>query len=135
MRLAQRDMSVTLDRLGNMALDRNDAKSATKFFRQSLELRQILFDADPNNVQSLRDLLVSYALLGDGALAEQDLQNAAKFYQRYHGIAQKLVDGDPDNVQFQRDLATAYDRQGRDHDSVGRRECGSRLLSPELRMP
>jgi len=61
---AQRDVSVSLERLGNVLVAAGDLKSARERFEQSLEIDQRLAKANPSSAAAQRDLMVSYAKLG-----------------------------------------------------------------------
>ena len=65
---AARDLSVSLNKLGDFYLARGqagDAELALTQFEQSLKIRKQIFEANPNAAQAARDLLVSLERLSD----------------------------------------------------------------------
>lgn len=61
---AQRDLSVSLDRLGDVEMHAGDLAAARQHFAASLEACKRLADADPRSAQAQRDLIVSWWRLG-----------------------------------------------------------------------
>jgi len=108
----QRDLSVSYERLGDLAVAAGDAAAARDWYTQSLEIRRRLVQADPGNVQFQRGLSVSYERLGDLAVAAGDVAAARDWYTQLLEVARRLVQADPGNVQFQRDLAVSYNKLG-----------------------
>jgi tetratricopeptide (TPR) repeat protein len=91
---AARDLSVSLNKLGDFYLRRGlqgDADKALKAFQDSLETRQRLHEANPNDTQAARDLSVSHFKLaqylsqqGDEAGASAQLQACFAILDAFH---------------------------------------------------
>src|SRR5258708_11055325 len=65
---AQRDLSVSYNKLGDVTLQFRQAKEAICFYQMDLDVSQRLAQADPRDAQAQRDLSVSYNKLGDVTL-------------------------------------------------------------------
>ena len=110
--LAQRDLSVAREKLGDVQLQLGNTQGALDAHRAGLALRQQLADADPNNAQAQRDLSVAHIKLGDVLHKVGNTKEAADAYRAGLVIRQKLADGDPKNSQAQRDLSVAHHKLG-----------------------
>jgi len=55
----QRDLSVSYNRLGDLAVAAGDGKAARDFFEKALAVRKKIAEADPDNAGFQRDLIVS----------------------------------------------------------------------------
>ncbi|MBS0179742.1 MAG: hypothetical protein JSR20_13380, partial [Nitrospira sp.] len=64
----QRDLSVSHDRLGDVARAQGQLNQAAQAYRDSLGIRKSLAASDPGNTQWQRDLSVSHNKLGDVAV-------------------------------------------------------------------
>jgi hypothetical protein len=64
---AQRDLSVSLEKLGDVEVQAGNLARARELFARSLEIREELAKADPHSAQAQRDLSVSLERLGRGA--------------------------------------------------------------------
>ena len=62
---ALRDLSVSLDRLGDVQRETGEVAAATAAYEESLALRRRLVDAYGETPQALRDLSISLNRLGD----------------------------------------------------------------------
>jgi tetratricopeptide (TPR) repeat protein len=100
----QRDLSVSHNKLGNIAEAAGDLTTARTAYQASLDIRQRLAAADPANTGWQRDLSVSHNKLGDMAAATGDLTAARASYLAALGICERLAAMDPVNAQWQRDL-------------------------------
>ena len=85
---AARDVSVSLDKLGDFLAQRGqtgDAEQALKHYTRSLELGEDLLKRNPDSAQAARDVSVSLNKLGD-LLAQRgqtgDAEQALKHYTR-----------------------------------------------------
>ncbi len=94
-----------------------DLDKASEYYRQSIEAREELLKADPNNVVIRRNLLVAcgnYAMLL-GVPTSVNIGRpveARKYADRAVTIARELVLSDPKNVTARRDLAIILGRAG-----------------------
>ena len=100
----QRDLSISYERLGDLAVAAGDGKAARDYFDKGLGLRKVLAEGDPGNAGFQRDLSISYERLGDLAVAAGDGKAARDYFEKGLGVARSLADGDPGNAGFQRDL-------------------------------
>ncbi len=62
---AQRNLSVSYERLGNVTQRLDQTTQARDYYRKAVEICLRLAEADPKNAQAQRDLGVSYTCLGD----------------------------------------------------------------------
>jgi tetratricopeptide (TPR) repeat protein len=108
----QRDLAVSHERLGDLAVQTGDLKAARESYQQALAIRQRLVQADPSNTEWQRDLSVSHIKLGDLAVQTGELKAARESYQQDFAIAQRLVQANPSNREWQRDLAVSHERLG-----------------------
>ena len=106
----QRDLSVSHDRLGDLARARGDLTSAATHYQAGLDIRAGLAGADPTNTQWQRDLSVSHERLGDLAQARGDLTSAATHYQASLDITAGLAGADPTNTEWQELVRTAQQK-------------------------
>jgi tetratricopeptide (TPR) repeat protein len=110
---AQRDLSVSYNKLGDVQLQLGDTAQALASYQQGLEISQELAAADPRDAQAQRDLSVSHNKLGDAYLQLGDTARALTSYQQGLEIRQKLAATDPGNADAQRDLSECYNKLGR----------------------
>ncbi|MEX1364883.1 MAG: hypothetical protein AB1Z98_17275, partial [Nannocystaceae bacterium] len=81
---AQRDLSVSLDKLGNVELQAGNLAAACERFQRSLEIAERLAEADPQSAQAAFDLYISHQWLARVAKARAEREeqvhhlNAAK---------------------------------------------------------
>ena len=64
----QRDLSISYDRLGDLAVKEGQGERARELFQQGLEIRIRLAAGEPGNTEYQRDLSVSYNMLGNLAV-------------------------------------------------------------------
>ncbi|MEJ2851874.1 CHAT domain-containing protein [Saccharothrix sp. CCNWLW140] len=108
----QRDLSISHDKLGDLAMARGDTGTAEQHYQASLDIAQRLATADPDNAEYQRDLSVSQNKLGDLAMARGDTGTAEQHYQASLAIRERLATADPDNTQYQRDLGVSHNKLG-----------------------
>ncbi len=108
----QRDLSVSYDRLGDIAKARNDYKAAEGYYAKALEISERLAKKYPDDPTLQRDLNVSYNKLGDIAEARNDYKAAEGYYAKDLAISERLAEKYPDDPQMQRDLSVSYERLG-----------------------
>ena len=83
----QRDLSVSHDKLGDVAAAAGDLAAARDPYQAALDIADRLAAADPANTGWQRDLSVSHNKLGDVAAAAGDLAAARDHYQAALDIA------------------------------------------------
>ncbi len=114
-RFAQQDLSVALERLGDIAEREGDVESARKCFRRQLTIGRRLVDGASDDRQSLGYLASALTRLGYLALAEGDhteaddhLREAAETYDRIALLSNEETSIDALNIRAR--LAEATDR-------------------------
>ncbi len=108
----QRDLSVSHERLGDIAVAQGDVAAAATAYTAALEIRKTLAARDPQNTEWQFDLGISHERLGEIAKAQGDLPAAAKAYNARHVIIQTLAAREPQNTEWQRDLSISHDKLG-----------------------
>jgi tetratricopeptide (TPR) repeat protein len=108
----QRDLSVSHEKLGDLAIATGDTTTATQHYQASLTIAERLTAADLGNAEYQRGLSISHNKLGDLAIATGDTTTATQHYQASLTIRQRLAAADPDNAQYQRDLSVSHDNLG-----------------------
>ena len=96
----QRDLSVSHNRLGDVAVEAGDLAAATAAYQAALDIAARLAAADPANTEWQRDLAVSHSKIGDVAVAAGDLAAAANTYQVGLDIAARIAKEHPDNPEL-----------------------------------
>ena len=116
----QRDLSVSLEKLGDIHLAQGRLDLALSSFQQSHDIRQGLAASEPANAESQRDLSVSLDRLGNIHLAQGRLDPALSSFRQSHDICQHLAASAPQNSTCQRDLSVSLERLGDIHLAQGR---------------
>ncbi|WP_395794447.1 DUF4062 domain-containing protein, partial [Aquimonas sp.] len=115
---AARDVSVSLERLGDFLSSRGqagDAEQALGYYQRSLEVRERLAAANPDSAQAARDVSVSLERLGDFLSRRGqagDAEQALGHYQRSLEIDERLAAANPDSAQAARDVSASVMRLG-----------------------
>jgi tetratricopeptide (TPR) repeat protein len=105
----QRDLSVSFNKLGDVAGKLDDARV---FYDQALAVRKALAGKDPSNTDWQRDLSVSVNKLGDVAVRAGKLADARAFYDQALAVRKALAGKDPSNTDWQRDLSVSFSKLG-----------------------
>ena len=115
---AARDVSVSLDRLGDFLAQRGqpgDAEQALRHYTRGLEIREGLQKRNPDSAQAARDVSVSLNKLGD-FLAQRgqpgDAEQALRHYTRGLEISEALQKRNPDSAQAARDVSVSLNKLG-----------------------
>ncbi|MEX2139558.1 MAG: tetratricopeptide repeat protein [Pirellulales bacterium] len=109
---AQRDLSLSHERLANVYRSLGNIAEAKKLFEQDLEISRRLAQADPANPQAQRDLSVSYNNLGELNRALGNIPEAKRWFEQGLQISRRLANDYPSNAVAQRDLAICYNNLG-----------------------
>ena len=109
---AQRDLSISYKRLGDLMRAVGNLPEAERFYRDGLAIAERLAAAEPSNAEAQRDRSVSYNRLGDLMRAVGNLPEAERFYRDGLAIAERLAAADPSNAEAQRDRSVSYERLG-----------------------
>ena len=113
--MAQRDLYVSYDKVGNVSLELGDARAARDAYKRGLEVARRLAEADPASAVAQRDLSISYNKVGNAALRLGDTRAAGDAYRKALGIRRRLAEADPDSAQAQTDLAVSHYKLGQCH--------------------
>ncbi len=109
---AQRDLSVSCNKMGALERSAGRTDEARRFFTRGLEISERLAKALPDDVQAQRDLSVSRERLGDLELSAGRTDEARRFFTRALHIAERLAKALPDDIHAQRDLSVSCERMG-----------------------
>jgi hypothetical protein len=109
---AQRDLSVSHDRIGDVRVAQGDLAGAMLSFQARHAIAERLAGDDPGNAGWQRDLSISHEKIGDVRVAQGDLAGAMLSYQASLAIAERLAGDDPGNAGWQRDLIVGYAKLG-----------------------
>jgi tetratricopeptide (TPR) repeat protein len=109
---AQRDLAVSLGRVGDVALRRGELDAAEAAFREALDLDRRMVAVDPTDTQAQRDLAVSLGRVGDVALRRGELDAAEAAFREALDLDRRMVAVDPTDTQAQRDLSVSLDTVG-----------------------
>ena len=115
---AARDLSVSLDKLGDFLAQRDqpgDAEDTLKHYTRSLEINEKLLQDSPGSAQARRDVSVSLNKLGD-LLAQRaqpgDAEAALKHYTRSLAMNEKLLQDHPNSADTERDVSVSLNKLG-----------------------
>jgi len=108
----QRDLSVSYEKLGNIAKARYDYRAAEGYYAKVLEISERLAEKYPEDPQMQRNLSVSYNKLGGIAEARNDYNAAEGYHAKALEIGERLAEKYPDDPKMQRDLSVSYERLG-----------------------
>ena len=105
----RRELSGLHEKLGQLCLSQGDRERSREHFQRSFEIRELLADAEPDNVPNLRDIYRSYEDFGHIALLQlSDPTSARSYYQKSVDGFAALVERDEASAIFRSDLATAH---------------------------
>lgn len=96
---AQRDLAVSLEKLGELELQAGNLATARMHFEGSLQVREGLAKADPTSAQAQQDLAVSLEHLGGVEMRAGDLKPAQAHFERSLQLAEGQAKADPTNAQ------------------------------------
>jgi tetratricopeptide (TPR) repeat protein len=109
---AQRDLSISLNKQGDVAVQMGQLSEAKVWFERSLKISEKLALADANDAQAQRDLSISLEKLGDVAVQMGQLGEAKVWFERSLKISEKLALADANDAQAQRDLSISLNKLG-----------------------
>jgi tetratricopeptide (TPR) repeat protein len=108
----QRDLSISYNRLGDLARAMGLGEDAVRLFTQALDIARRLAEAEPGRVDFQRDLSLSYNKLGDLAVAMGRAEEAVRFFSDALDTTHRVAETEPDRAELQRDLSVSYERLG-----------------------
>ncbi len=106
----RRCLSVSLDKLGDIAMANGDLKAARAYFERSFAIDAALA-AETATAQAIRDLSLSLNKLGDIAEANGDLKAARAYFERSLALREALADK-TGTAQARRDLSVSLNHLG-----------------------
>ena len=104
----QRDISISLERLGNIKSSTGDKQGALQAYEEMLSIDRRVAEADPSNLQREREVMFSLNKVGDMRFELSDMSGSLADYEEALGIARKLVENDGANPRSERDLALSF---------------------------
>lgn len=143
---AARDVSVSLDRLGDFLAQRRqpgDVAAAQAHYQRGLELRERLLKDTPDSARAARDVSVSLNKLANLLAASDnpaDHLTARRLYERSLELSERLLKANPDSAEAARDVSVSLELLGDflfEHDTSGGVEqaLGFYQRSLQLRQP
>ena len=108
----QRDLSLSLARIGDALGAQGDLTSALRSFRAALAIREHLAAADPESASLQRDLSVAHEKIGDMLRAQGDFAAALAAFRASLAIREMLSARDRNNAGWQRDLSVSREKIG-----------------------
>ncbi|MDX1969194.1 MAG: tetratricopeptide repeat protein, partial [Planctomycetaceae bacterium] len=109
---AQRDLSISYNKLGDVTRQSGDTQAALAFFQQDLAIAQKLAAADPTDAQAQRDLAVSYERFGQIHIQLGDLAKARDYFEKELVIAEARMQADPASAEAKRFTSVVYNFLG-----------------------
>jgi eukaryotic-like serine/threonine-protein kinase len=115
----QRDVSVTLNRLGSIALGSSELTEALKADQEALGIMRRLSERDPTNATWQQELAISLSGIGNVKSQTGDVRGALDAYEEGLAIIQRLRQPDPSNLALQREIAVRLNETGDMKLSIG----------------
>lgn len=109
---AQRDLSVSENKIGDVLVAQGDYPAALASYRQALAIAEALAARDPLNARWQRDLSVSQNKIGDFLMIRGNHADALVAYRQGLEIRETLAARDPAATLSQHDLSMSHDRIG-----------------------
>jgi tetratricopeptide (TPR) repeat protein len=101
----QRDLSISLERVGIILSAESNFAEALDKEVESLAIRKKLASREESNAQWQNDLSWSYISVGDLLYAKKDVEGALINYRTAQGLERELVKRDASALELQSDLA------------------------------
>lgn len=130
---AARDVSVSLDRLGDFLASRGqagDAEKALGYYERSLKVREDLWTANPESAAARRDLLVSLERMARAEAGRVGRENAAlELQSRSLKLALELREQNPGSWFYQRTAAVSFLLTSQRAQAAGQGEQAAQCLA------
>jgi tetratricopeptide (TPR) repeat protein len=132
---AARDVSVSLERLGDFLASRGqpgDAEKALSYYQRSLKVREDLLRDNPQSGQAAREVSVGLNKLADflaGRGQPDDAEKALNHYERSLEFSEDLLRDNPQSGQAARDVSVSLEMLGDFLASRGQPGDAERALS------
>ena len=108
----RRDVSVSLNNVGDVLVAQGDLSAALERFEASLAIAEDLSRDDPGNADWRRDVSVSLDNVGDVLVARGDLSGGLERFEASLAIAEGLSRDDPGNADWRRDVLASLIKVG-----------------------
>ena len=108
----QRDLSVSLEKLGDLAVAQGNLPEAQRLFADSLRIANAWPSPTPATPRGNATCPCRSNKLGDLAVAQGNLPEAQRLFADSCSIAQRLAESDPGNAEWQRDLSVSLEKLG-----------------------
>ena len=118
-----RDLSVSLNKVGDVERALGDRKAALSAYRRGLEISERISREYGETPESLRDLSVSLDRVGDVERALGDREAALSAYRRGLEISERISREYGETPESLRDLSVSLDRVGDVERALGDREA------------
>jgi tetratricopeptide (TPR) repeat protein len=109
---AERDLSVSLSKLGDVQLEQGDTKAALASYREALQVHRRLAQADPRSAEAQRDLAISLGKQGEVQVQQGDTKAALASFQESLQLFRKLAQADPGSARAQRAVSISLNKLG-----------------------
>jgi tetratricopeptide (TPR) repeat protein len=110
---AARDVSVSLERKGDLLLRLNRSAEAAELFKQVLPIREKLLAANPGSAAAKQDVAVARFNVGEGLSAANRAAEALPHYQHSAELIEELVQANPNQVDPVILLTECYETLGK----------------------
>jgi len=131
---AQRDLSISLDRLGDVAVKLGQLAEAKTSYERALKIRETLAAADQNQANPQRDRSISLIKLGDVAEQMGQLAEAKAYFERSLQIHHSLTTAGVKNLEDTRNLSSLLMRLGTVAERMGELSVAKVRLEHSLKI-
>jgi len=108
----QRDLSISLDKIGNILFEQGNLSDALEPYQQSLSIAGRLTSSNPNNVLWKHDLSISREKIGDILFAQGNLVDALEEYRQSLNLRDFVSAYDKSNEAWKGDLVSCHMKIG-----------------------
>ncbi len=109
---AERDVSISLERLGDARIQAGDSAGALTAYKERLEFARRLLARQPGNLDVKRDVSVALNKIGDVELRDGNTKAALAAYEEGLVIARELAETATDKAQAERDVSISLTKVG-----------------------
>ena len=106
----QRDVSVSLEKVGDAKLNLGDNVGALTAFEESLAIRRTLAERHKDNAQRHWDVLLSLEKVAKTRLSSGDTHGGLAAFAEILAITRNLLQTDRDNIEWRRGRSVTWDR-------------------------
>jgi tetratricopeptide (TPR) repeat protein len=131
---AQRDVSLSLIGLGDLAASAGDRATAEACFTEALKIAKARAAADPKDSQAQRDVSLSLIRLGDLAASAGDRATAEARFTEALKIAKGRAAADPKDSEAERDVSVSLGKLGDLAASAGDRAMAEARFTEALKI-